>query len=364
MRIAIFYDAFENAGGGEKLILTLARGLGADVISANVNRQVIEQMGFSDVNVLSLGDSVKLPPLKQMQMSWMFSRADIRGKYDFFIFSGNWAHYASFRHKPNLWYCLTPTRPFYDLYRPLLEREGFLTGLFFRAWVFAHRRFDQIAVARCEKIVSDSKNVQSRVKKYYGRESAVVYPPIDTKRYHYRKNGDFWLSVNRLYPEKRVGLQIEAFRELPKERLVIVGGHAKGDHASGYVKSITEDLPKNVELRGNVSEEELIGLYADCKGLITTAMDEDFGMTPLEAMASGKPVVAVNEGGYKETVIDGKTGRLIPAEKSELISAIREISLNAKKYKGACLKKAFEFDLVIFINKMKHTVGKSAIRGT
>jgi len=358
MRIAIFHDVIENMGGGEKLVLTLARGLGADVISANVDKSIIAKMGFSDVNVISLGNTIKIPPLKQIHLSWMFWRADLRDEYDLFIFSGNWAHYASFRHKPNLWYCFTPPRPFYDLYQTFLGRENLLRGILFRAWVFAHRRFDQMAVARCEKIAADSKNVQKRIMRYYKRESTVIYPPVDSGIYKYNKNGDFWLSVNRLYPEKRVDLQIDVFRELPEEKLIIVGGHIeKGDHASGYANKLLENVPKNVTFKRNVTGKELIQLYADCKAVITTSLDEDFGMVPLEEMASGKPVVAVNEGGYKETVVHGKTGFLVNADKASLIKAVRAMK-NPAKYRSACIARAKEFDTHILIESIKQLISR------
>jgi glycosyltransferase involved in cell wall biosynthesis len=353
MKIAIFHDVLENIGGGEKLVLTLARGLGADVISANADKAVLAKMGFSDVNVISLGNTIKIPPLKQMQLSWLFYNAGLSGKYDFFIFSGNWAHYAAFKHKPNLWYCHTPPRPFYDLYDTFLGRENLFGGLVFRAWAFFHRRFDQRAAARCERIIVNSKNVQKRVARYYNRESTIVYPPIDTEKYHYRKNGDFWLSVNRLYPEKRVGLQVDVFRELPEEKLVIVGGYiGKGDHAAGYAKKIMESVPRNVTFKGNVTEEEIIQLYSDCKAVITTSLDEDFGMVPLEAMASGKPVVAVKEGGYMETVVDGKTGFFSGPDKASLAKAVKAMN-DPAKYRRACISRAKEFDKSIFIEKMK-----------
>ena len=105
--------------------------------------------------------------------------------------------------------------------------------------------------------------------------------------------------MNRIYPEKRIDLQFEVFRKLPEERLVIIGGYAEGDHAAKYYEKLIKNIPSNVEMRGAVTEEELIDLYARCKGLICTALDEDFGLTPVEAMASGKPVVAVNEGGLQ-----------------------------------------------------------------
>lgn len=145
-----------------------------------------------------------------------------------------------------------------------------------------------------------------RVKMYFHRDAEVIYPPVETTKFTCNEYGDFWLSVNRLYPEKRVELQIDAFREMPEEKLIIVGGYSEGDHAKSYAKNIIKNLPDNVKLRGEVSELELLDLYSRCKGLICTAMDEDFGMTPVEAMASGKPVVAVNEGGFKETVTEKK----------------------------------------------------------
>jgi glycosyltransferase involved in cell wall biosynthesis len=195
-----------------------------------------------------------------------------------------------------------------------------------------------------------------RVKRYHHRDSNIIYPPVDTSKYEFKEYGDFWLSVNRLYPEKRVELQIEAFRSLPENKLLIIGGFAKGDHASRYAEKIKQNLPENIRLCSSVTEKELIDLYARCKGLITTAMDEDFGMTPLEAMASGKPVIAVKEGGYLESVIDGITGVLIEPETKDIISAVSIISQNPERYKDECEKQAKKFDSSIFLQKMKENI--------
>ncbi|GAI47842.1 unnamed protein product, partial [marine sediment metagenome] len=106
-----------------------------------------------------------------------------------------------------------------------------------------------------------------------------------------------------------------------------------------------------------VDQKKLIELYANCKGLIATAKDEDFGMTLVEAMASGKPVIASSEGGYKETVLDGVTGELIDdINEDKLIEAIKEIGKNPEKYKNACLKQAKKFDTKIFIKKIKEQI--------
>ena len=145
---------------------------------------------------------------------------------------------------------------------------------------------------------------------------------------------------------------------MPNENLIIVGGFAKGDHASKYVSSIINDLPHNVKLLGSITEEELIELYANCKGLITTAIDEDFGMTPIEAMASGKPIIAVKEGGYLESVIDGVTGILIKPNIYDIIGAIFAINDNPTKYREECIKQSKKFDKSIFIEKMKNFIKK------
>jgi glycosyltransferase involved in cell wall biosynthesis len=107
---------------------------------------------------------------------------------------------------------------------------------------------------------------------------------------------------------------------------------------------------------GSVSEEELLALYERCRGLICTAQDEDFGLTPLEAMASGKPVVAVNEGGFRETVVQGKTGLLVRADRDELVRAIREVSKDPQGYEEACRKRARDFDSLIFIEKINRLI--------
>ncbi len=218
-----------------------------------------------------------------------------------------------------------------------------------------HRKFDQNVVKDVDLMVTNSQNTQKRIKKYYNRDSTIIYPPVDTSRYFCKGYGDFWLSVNRLYPEKRIELQIEAFRSMPDERLVIVGGYSEGDHAAPYVNRIRRSLPRNVELRGEVSEDELVDLYARCRGLVCTALDEDFGLTPVEAMAAGKPVVAVDEGGFCETVT-AETGMLVDADPGRIASAVRAVSADPERYREACLARARLFDLSVFADRIRRVV--------
>jgi glycosyltransferase involved in cell wall biosynthesis len=358
MKVAIFHDFFGSIGGGEKLVLTLAKALDADVITTDIDSESIKKMGFDDVSIVSLGETIKLPPLKQIMATIKFARCDVSKDYDFFIFSGNWAHYAARKHGPNLWYCHTPVRAFYDKREYTIGlQKTFLNRSLARLWIKVHSYFDKRSVKSIDRIVANSKNTQRRIKKYHSRDSVVIYPPIPVFGFKFSENGDFWLSVSRLYPEKRIGLQIGAFRRLPTEKLKIVGGYSEGDHAAKNLPGLLKDLPDNVEIIGSVSEDELKGLYSDCRGFITTAMDEDFGMTPVEAMASGKPVVAVREGGYLETVIDGETGKFVEADVDEIVNAVREISKDPQKYKEACIERAKKFDVSMFVEIMKKEIG-------
>jgi glycosyltransferase involved in cell wall biosynthesis len=161
--------------------------------------------------------------------------------------------------------------------------------------------------------------------------------------------------VNRLYPEKRIELQIEVFRRMPDENLIVVGGYSRGDHASRYAGDLLKDLPPNVRFLGEVREAELQDLYARCRGLICTAIDEDYGLTPLEAMASGKPVVATDEGGFRETVTPA-TGILVPPDTESLIMAIQTVGKDPLAYKKACQSRAKEFDCVRFSQLLKNAV--------
>ncbi|MCX6776178.1 MAG: glycosyltransferase [Candidatus Micrarchaeota archaeon] len=356
MRIAIFHDYIDAIGGGEKTVLTLARALRADVITTDANEDSIRKMGFGDVRVISLGGTLKIPPLKQIHASLLFAFCNFSEKYDFFIFSGNWAHYAARRHKPNTWYCHTPVRAFYDLKDTMADRQpNLLFKLLFLLWVGIHSYFDKLSVRNVKKIITNSENTMKRVRKFYGRGAKVVHPSVQIGRYKFRKSGDFWLSVNRLYPEKRIELQVEAFRRLPKEKLLIIGGYSAGDHAEAYQSRFTA-LPSNIKMLGPVDDKKLAELYSTCKGLIVTAMDEDFGLTPIEAMAAGKPVVAVAEGGYLETVEPGVTGELVKPDIKDIIKGIVKVSKNPLKYRKACEERAKLFREEIFIKKIKEEI--------
>ncbi len=164
--------------------------------------------------------------------------------------------------------------------------------------------------------------------------------------------------MNRITPKKRIEIQLKAFSKMPDENLLIIGKK----ELDYYYQNLLKIKPSNVTFLGTVNELNLFQKLSYCKGLIFTAEDEDFGLAPVEAMASGKPVIAPNEGGCKETIINGKTGVLIDdINEDKLAEAIKklgkEIEKNPLKYKKSCQTQAKNFDTKIFIEKIKQQIG-------
>lgn len=352
-KICILHDFFFSAGGGEKLILTLAKALGAKVYTTHVEKSVLKNLGFEDLHIHSIGNVPSNLFFAAEIAAFWYSTLNLKENYDAYILSGNWAHYAAIHHHPNIFYCHTPVRYFYDSKERFLKNFKPFVRSFLRTAIWVQSRYDRYTLRHVDKVVANSLNVQQRIKKYYGRESVIVHPPVDTKKYRFESIGDYWLSVNRITPDKRIELQSEIFRKLKGERLIVVGRMER--QAQHYFTSLHP--PENVQFIGECTEKEIINLYANCKGLITTAIDEDFGMTPLEAMASGKIVLAVNEGGYRETVVDGVTGWLLPPSPEAFVKKIREIEeKKLLEMKQNCLAQAKKFDVEIFVEKMKELI--------
>ncbi len=355
MKIAIFHNYMDNIGGAEMVGLTLAREFKAPIYTTNIDHEKIRKMGFSDAKLISIG---KLPinaPFRQQMALWKFRRLNLKKKYDFYIIDGDWAMSGCFNNHPNMWYVHSPIREIWDAYK--YTRNNMvpmpLRGIF-DLWVKYNRHLNKKYIEKVDKLVCNSNNTKNRLKKFLNKEAKVINPPIETSRFHYKRNGDFWLSVNRLLPPKRVEMQINAFRKMKGEKLIIVGSYEQSRNFLKYTSYLKKIKPKNVEIRSWIDKEEIVELYANCKGFIATAMDEDFGITPVEAMASGKPVIAANEGGYKESVTDGVTGKLIDdINEEKLIKAVKEVGKNPEKYKKECLKRAKEFDTKVFIKKIK-----------
>ncbi|MFH1967854.1 MAG: glycosyltransferase, partial [bacterium] len=341
----------DNIGGAEYVDLIMARELGADIYTTNIAVEKIKKMGFSTDNIFSIGKIPVNAPFRQEMAYRKFKNLDLGNKYDFYIIAGDWAMPGALRNTPNFWYVYSPTREIWDLYKYTRNEIvakglfGFINKYLFDFWVLRRRIINKKDVKKIQNLVCISKTVQSRVKRYLSKNSKIIYPPTEVLKYHFAPSKGYWLSVNRLINHKRVDMQLKAFAELPEERLIVVGSYEKSEHFLKYTDYCHRIKPKNVEIKSWVQDKELVDLYAECKGFITTSLEEDFGMNVVEAMASGKAVIAPNEGGYKETIINNKTGILIDdINPDKIVVAIKQISnklkTNPNKYKQACIQQA------------------------
>lgn len=359
MRIAVLYSFLDNIGGSEIVALTLAKILKADLYTTNVDLAKIKKMGFADVVVKSIGTVPAQPPLRQQLTLRKFRRLNLKNEYDFFIIAGDWAVSSAVNNRPNLWYVHSMMKEVWD-FSAVTKKNNVLWLLWpiFDLWVMLNQGMIRKFCRSVDSLVANSDVTRWRLKRFMNREAKVIYPPVDLSQYHYSQNGNFWLSVNRLIDHKRVEIQLAAFRGLPDEKLVIVGSYERAGHFTKYVKYLNRIKPKNVEIVSWVDQKRLLELYANCRGFITTSDNEDFGLTAVEAMASGKPVIAPNRGGYRESVIHGKCGILIDEmTPKSLIEAIISVNTKASDYQAACLERSRDFSLEQFASKIKQELG-------
>ena len=360
MKIAIFHNFLDNIGGAEIVALISARELNADIYTTCIDEEKIIKMGYKDVlpRIHSIGKVPINAPFRQQLASIRFRWLNLKDKYDLYIIGGDWAVSGAVNNKPNLWYVHSPIREIWDSYG--YTRQNMVPRSLrwiFDVWVAYNRYLNKKYIRQVNALVCNSNNTKTRIKKFLNKDAIVINPPTETSKFKFEKFGGYWLSVNRLLSQKRIDLQLKAFSKLPNEKLIIVGSYEKSRHFLQYADYCRKIKSENVEIKSWVSQEELISLYANCKGFLTTSQDEDFGMNVVEAMASGKPVIAPNEGGYKETVIDGKTGILIDGINEEkIVKAIKKIGENPGGYKEACQNQARRFDTSIFIKKIKELV--------
>ncbi len=358
MNIAIFHNYMDNIGGAELVGLTLAKELNATLYTTNFDYEKIKKMGFENIKIKSIGKVPINAPFRQQLALTKFRKLNLKNKHDFYIIDGDWAMSGAVNNHPNMWYVHSPIREIWDAYK--YTRNNLVPQPLrpiFDIWVKYNRHLNKKYIEKVDNLICNSKNTQTRLKKFLNKNAAVIHPPTNTSQFHYEKNGDYWLSVNRLLPPKRVEMQINAFKKMPEEKLIIIGSYEQSRNFLKYTTYLKKIKPPNVQIKSWITQKELTELYADCKAFLTTAMDEDFGMTPIEAMASGKPVIAGNEGGYKETIINNKTGVLIEnINTQKIIEAIKKIGEKPEKYKKACLQRAKEFDTKKFIKKIKQQI--------
>ena len=221
----------------------------------------------------------------------------------------------------HLCYCHSPMRYLWDQYHTYRAGAGRLSRLAMPLIAPSLRQWDVTSAARVDRFVANSTHVAARVGKYWRREAEVVHPPVavdDFAPVPATERGDFYLWAGELAPYKRPDLAIEAFRRLGRP-LVVIGGPERTR------RRLAAQAPDNVTFLGQVDFATLRAHLARCRALVFPG-EEDFGIVPVEAMASGRPVIAYGRGGALDTVVDGETGLLYPEPTVEgLMAAVERL---------------------------------------
>jgi glycosyltransferase involved in cell wall biosynthesis len=242
---------------------------------------------------------------------------DLSG-YDLVVSSSSaWAHAVICDERTlHVSYCHNPFRyAWNDRDRTLAEHTNPLTRTALRALFRRWRQWDWIAAQRVDRYVANSRATQKRISTYFGRDSSVVYPPVETDRFSPGGAGDYYLVLSELMPHKRIQTAIEAFNRL-RRPLVVVGD---GPDA----RRLRRLAGPTVRLLGRVDDARVAQLLANCRALVVTAVEE-FGIAAVEAQAAGRPVIALEAGGATETVEDGVTGTFWRGGPDELAAAVVE----------------------------------------
>jgi glycosyltransferase involved in cell wall biosynthesis len=298
VRAAIVHYWLLNRRGGEKVLDALCRLLpDADIFTLFCDPATLSPAIRSHRIVTSFLNPLRshyrsLLPLMPMALESF----DLRG-YDLVVSSesGPAKGVITSSGTRHICYCHTPMRYLWDLY-PAYRNEwtrsrwkrALMTPVanYLRLW-------DYSSAARVDRFVANSRNVQSRIRKTYRRESEVVYPPVDVDSFYCKASEDYALAVSELVPYKRIDTLVRCFSRSGR-RLKIAG-------AGPEYRALRAMASSNVEFLGRVTDEELRELYARCRFFLLPG-EEDFGIAPVEALASGKPVVALGRGGALETV--------------------------------------------------------------
>lgn len=346
MKVALVYDRVNKWGGAEQVLLALQQIYPqAPLFTAVYNPQTAPWAKNWDVRPSWLD---RLPGAKAHHelYPWLtplaFEGFDFSG-YDLVI-SVTSAEAKAVITRPetkHICYCLTPTRYLWSHREEYLNEPGL--GRWLKPWQKRLRENDLVYSQRPDEYIAISKTVQRRIKKYYGREAKVIYPPVDTGKFPSvtgSQSGDYFLIVSRLVAYKRVDLAVKAFNRL-RLPLVIVG-------TGREAKRLKSLVGPTIKFAGWVSDEALIAYYQNCRALIMP-QEEDFGMAAVEAQAAGRPVIAFGRGGATETVISGQTGILFArATVDSLCQAVKQFE-RLKWEPRLMINQAKKFDRQAFL---------------
>ncbi len=353
LKVAIFYDWLNQWGGAERVLLDILKIFpNAPVFTithdpsktgwlpsgTKVITSCLQRLPFSQKNPIFYTPfySMALEKFDFSQFDIVISTTSAMGHC---LLTPSQTLFICYYHNTNRYLYQTPKK--YLLLSPLLNR---------------YQKTDYFYSRRPDYLLCNSKTVQSRISKHYQRPSQIVYPGVDTDFFVPTKTdmtSDYFLVVSRLVAHKKVDLAIKACHQL-HQKLIIVG---TGRDKNKLLNLVNKIKATNIIFLGKVSDKRLKTLYQNCQAIICPQI-EDYGLTPVEAQACGRPVIAYQKGGLTETVVSHKTGLFFKHQ------TVKSLCLALKKFDSKsfsqvdCVTNALKFSTKNFVLNFKHTIEK------
>ncbi|GAC1344011.1 MAG: glycosyltransferase family 4 protein [Ktedonobacteraceae bacterium] len=357
MKVALVHDYLNQMGGAERVVMALHEIYPDAPIYTSIYDPKLVDPAFRKMDIRT-SFMQKFPMVTKHHQPYLpfypfaMESLDLRG-YDL-VLSSSSAFGKGVITRPetmHICYCHTPMRWCWN-YEEYVEREQigklarhvlpfFMTGL--RVW-------DQTSSMRVDHFIANSPVVAERIQKYYRRDAVVIPPPVEARRFTFDPTiepEDYFLIVSRLIPYKRIDLAIEACNSL-RLPLVIVG-------SGRDLERLKKMAGPTIRFMGRLSDQEVLSYYAHCRAFLFPG-EEDFGITPLEAQAAGRPVIAYGAGGALASVVDGVTGAFF---KKQTVGSLAEVlaTFDERQYNGQVIRShALEFDMPRFHRRIQQFI--------
>lgn len=324
MKTALIYDWFaEVSGGGEKAFEAIYNLFPSPIYTLLQTPSNIKERSFS-------GEKIFSSFIQRMPRSFKYYRHYLPfyplaieqfdlSSYDLILSCSHCVAKGILTHADqiHLCYCYTPMRYAWDLTHQYLQDQKGWKGKMARFILHYLRLWDVQSAGRVDAFCAISRHVAKRIQKTYGREAAVIYPPVNTDFFEMRSlKDDFYVAASRMVPYKKMDLIVEAFSKMPERKLIVIGDGPD-------FEKVKANASKNIEILGNQSDVQLRDYLQRAKALIFAPI-EDFGILPVEAQACGTPVIAFGKGASLETVKGDVTGLFFGEQTPEsIIEAVK-----------------------------------------